>query len=344
MQVLVTGATGLVGFEAVEQLRGSAPIANVVSTSRRGHSASDPAIIRWDIAAEEAPVKLRRSWDVIVHTAADTRWTMTTAQATAANVDTVAALTNIVSEDTHVIHISTAFAAGLDGDGESTDIGDYRNAYEWSKAHAERLARECFSRLTIVRPPLIIGRRSDGRAARFTGMYTVLRAMTASMVPAIVGVPDAHLDVIPVDALGSLLVEFATRGPQRAVVTVAGGSCAPTVRHAMELIAATLNDWRSERSLGPLEAPRVIDPAAWERFFRPFVEGQLSPRQARILELFEPFQAYLRVTQPLVPTRRVTDLDPAIAVAVRYWADHHPRQAALSPKPWQPAFAGAAHA
>jgi nucleoside-diphosphate-sugar epimerase len=344
VQVLVTGATGLVGVEAVEQLRAAAQIEAVFSTSRRGHSASSPSVARWDLAAEAVPMQLRRPWDVIVHTAADTRWTMTTAEATAANVDTVAALANIVGEDTHVIHISTAFATGLDGDGESPDIGDYRNAYEWSKAHAERLARECFSRLTIVRPPLIIGRRTDGRAARFAGMYTVLRAMTASMVPAIVGVADAHLEVIPVDALGSLVVEFAIRGPQRDIVTVAGGSSAPTVEHAMGLITATLNDWRSERGLPALKPPPVIAPEAWERFFRPFVEGELSPRQARILELFEPFQSYLRVTQPLVPTRRVTDLDPAIAVAVRYWADQHPRQAGLSPKPWQAALAGAANA
>ena len=65
----------------------------------------------------------------------------------------------------------------------STDPADYRNTYEWSKAHAERLARELFPQLTIIRPPLIVGRRLDGRAARFAGMYTILRGMTRALDP-----------------------------------------------------------------------------------------------------------------------------------------------------------------
>ncbi len=334
VHVLVTGATGLVGFETVEQLDGAEPITAVVATSRRGAPADD-AIIQWDLASQEPPAALRRPWDVIVHAAADTRWTMTPEEATAANVNTVAALTPIVDEHTHVIHVSTAYAIGLAGDVESDDLSDYRNTYEWSKAAAERLARASFPRLTIVRPPLIIGRRRDGRAARFAGMYTVLRAMTASMVPAIVGTADAPLDVIPVDALAALIVELALAGPQRDVATIAGGESAPTVGHTIAVITGALNQWRQDRNLVPLESPPVIAPAAWERFFLPFVEDQLSPRQARVLELFEPFQAYLRDARPLVPTRQVTDIDSAVIAAVRFWADSHPRQAGLAPKPWQ---------
>src|SRR5205823_1818108 len=132
-----------------------------------------------DLGNGGPPDGLAGEWDAIVHTAADTRWTQSYDEAFRANVATVAALEPLVSRSTHVIHVSTAYAVGLRADVSSEDASDYRNAYEWSKAHAERLAKRLFERVTIVRPPLIIGRRSDGRAARFAGMYTILRGIAS---------------------------------------------------------------------------------------------------------------------------------------------------------------------
>lgn len=333
MQVLVTGATGLVGTEIVERLRAAEPAATVIATSRRG-SGGDPTVIRWDIAAEPPPPELRRRWDVIVHAAADTRWTMTPAEAETANVATVSALGAIVGDGTHLVYVSTAYAIGLRGDGLSTDVGDYRNAYEWSKARAERVAAERFARLSIVRPPLIIGRRGDGRAARFAGMYTVLRAMTTSMVPAIVAANGARFDVIPVDDLASLVVLLTRTGPAAGVLTLAGGTSAPAVDTAIGVISDSLNEWRDERNLAPLERPPVIDADRWERFFLPFVRDHLSPRQRRVLDLLQNFNPYTAITEPLRPTNSVRDVEPVLAVAVRFWADSHVREASLSQRPW----------
>jgi nucleoside-diphosphate-sugar epimerase len=333
VQILVTGATGLVGAETLEQLS-AVYGSSIVGTSRRGGTLPVP-VAAWNIGTEPPPRQLKRQWDVIVHTAADIRWTMTPEQATAANVATVAALSLIVGPDTHVIHISTAYAVGLRGDTVSSDLAAYRNTYEWSKAHAERLAYESFTQLTIVRPPLIVGRRSDGKAARFSGIYTILRAMTAGMVPAIVGMTDARLDIIPVDDLAAVIVEFADAGPQDGAVTIAGGASAPSVGEVIDTITATLNEWRRERHFAPLDTPRVISPSSWDRFFLPFVHEHLSPRQARILELLEPFHPYLVIAEPLHPTHSVTEVRQAISTAVSYWADGHPREAALSPRPWQ---------
>jgi nucleoside-diphosphate-sugar epimerase len=334
VQVLITGATGLVGAETVDHVRAAEPTATVTATSRRGRP-EDPAVIRWDIAAEPPPPELRRRWDVIVHTAADTRWTMTPAQAEAANVDSVTALGAIVAADTHVIYVSTAYAIGLRGDADSADIADYRNAYEWSKAQAERVAGERFGRLSIVRPPLIIGRRGDGRATRFAGMYTVLRAMTASMVPAIVAADGARFDVIPVDDLAALIGGLARTGPAGEVRTIAGGASAPGADAAIGVISDSLNGWRRERGLEAIERPPVIDPDRWERFFLPFAREHLSPRQRRVLDLLQNFNPYMSITEPLRPTDPVTGVEPALALAVRFWADSHVREASLSQRPWK---------
>lgn len=334
MRVLVTGATGLVGSETVEQLQASHQMTSVVGTSRRG-GPGGAGISRWDMAVEKAPPELQRSWDVIVNAAADTRWTTSPEEAMAANVETVLALAPIVGERTHVIHISTAYAIGLRGHSRSAAVADYRNAYEWSKAHAEQVAVDRFRRLTIVRPPLIMGRRGDGRAARFTGMYTMLRAMTAGMVPAVIARRGARLDVIPVDELAALIVDEAIAGRIGDVITLAGGSEALRAVTAVNLMCGTLNEWRAERDLEPLECPPIIEPATWERFFLPLAREHLSPRQLKILDLLRNFEPYMAITEPLEPTHTVTDLEPALAASVRYWADSHARQASLSPRPWK---------
>jgi nucleoside-diphosphate-sugar epimerase len=254
-----------------------------------------------------------------------------------ANVVTVEALAPLVSEDTHLVHVSTAYAVGLRGDVESPDIADYRNSYEWSKAHAERLARERFANLTIVRPPLIVGRRADGRAARFAGMYTVLRGITSSMVPVIVGEAGGYFEVIPVDDLAEVIADVVAGPGSGEVLTVAGGTGAPDVETAVGLMTTSLNAWRTERGLDPFDEPKLVSRDSWNRFFLPFARSELTARQLRVIELLANFEPYLALTEPLVPTHPVRDIEPCISTAVSYWAGVESRQASLAPKPWKAA-------
>jgi nucleoside-diphosphate-sugar epimerase len=332
VRVLVTGATGIVGFEALEQLRALEGV-EAVGASRHG-SETIPDVVAWDIGAQEPPAELRREWDVIVHTAASTRWTMELSEAYSANVESVEALLPLVSPETHVVHISTAYAVGLRGNTDSTEREDYRNSYEWSKAHAERLARDLFPRLTIVRPPLVIGRRGDGRAARFAGLYTVLRGMASSMVPAVVAVPDAYLDVVPADDLALLIVEAARGEGTGEVLSIGGGANAPRVEPILTLMTDSLNEWRAARELEPFDPAKLVSPSSWERFFLPFARDHLSPRQMRILELLSNFQPYLGIAEPLSPTHSVGGVEACVSASVHYWADRNERLASLSLRPW----------
>lgn len=335
-RVLVTGATGLVGAEVLGLLRdcGCRELAGV----SRARSADGSAVVAWDMA-NEPPPPLQGSWDVIVNTAANTRWTMTPDEAFAANVATVAALRPLAGPGTLVIHVSTAYAVGLRDDCESEELGDYRNTYEWSKAAAERLARASFPRLAIVRPPLTIGRREDGRAARFTGMYLFLRGICAGTVPALVGLADAYFDVVPVDDLASLIAGLAADPAvgNSEVLTPAGGAGAPRVGRAVELMLAALNEWRAGERAGALAAPPILEPERWRRFFLPFARGQLTARQLRTLELLGNFEPYLQMTTPLTPTHLVDQVEDAIAVSAAYWAQRHRRLALRAPQPWRSA-------
>lgn len=333
--VLVTGATGLVGNELIDQLQKGGST-EVVGVSRRG-SPTNPDVVAWDMAVERAPARLQQRWDAIVNAAASTRWTMSPQEATAANVVSVHALEPLVAADTHVIHVSTAYAVGLRGDVESAELEDYRNTYEWSKAHAERVARKTFARLTVVRPSLIVGRRSDGRAARFSGIYTLIRGLTVGTVPAVVANPGARFDAIPVDELGRLLADLTGDCDARegSALTIAAGAAAPTVEKAIAVVVDSLNDWRQQHGRQPLECPPLISPESWSRFFRPFVREHLTPRQLLILELLQNFEPYLALADPLQPDCRVDDVLSCLTPSTRYWAETNPRIAALAPAPWR---------
>lgn len=333
--VLVTGATGLVGRELVDQLRLRGTV-QVVGVSRRG-APGETGTVAWDMGVESPPAQLRRPWDAIVHAAANTRWTMTPDEAEAANVASVRALRPLVSDHTRMIHVSTAYAIGLRGDVESSSLDDYRNTYEWSKAHAERVAREIFTRLTVVRPPLIVGRRSDGRASRFSGMYTLIRGITVGTVPAVIADPDARFDAIPVDALCRLLADLATgqKTSEGTSLTIAAGSSAPMVGEAIDAVVGALNQWRQEHDRQPLETPPVIPLESWDRFFRPFAQANLTPRQLMILDLLGSFEPYLALTEPLQPDYTVTDIVPCLEISTRYWAEVNPRIAMRTPRPWR---------
>jgi len=332
MRILITGATGLVGVETLARLRLSGDH-EVVATSRRP-SPRSPDLVPWDLSREEAPGALGGPWDAIVHTAADTRWTQSYEEAFRVNAASLQMLEPLVGLETHVLHVSTAYAIGLRGDATSERPEDYRNSYEWSKAHAERLATQSFERLTIVRPPLIIGRRGDGRAARFAGMYTLLRGVTSSILPALVAQPDAYFDVVPVDYLAALLAETALGEPLGDVITLAGGENAPRVGPMLDLITDTLNDWRASRDLEPFDVPALVTPDSWNRFFLPFAHDQLTPRQLQLLELLGNFQPYLALTKPLEATHTVRDVESPVAASVRFWADAHEHFASMAPRPW----------
>ncbi len=302
----------------------------------RPRSVGKSRLIAWDMGEPPPPALLDEPWDAIVHAAADTRWTLSEAAAYEANVVTAQALVPLVSGRTHVIHISTAFATGLRGSTASTQLKDYRNTYEWSKAYAERVAQAIFPRLTIIRPPLIMGRRADGHAARFSGMYTLLRGLTAGLVPALVANPNGHFEVIPVDDLVTLIVSTVLADASSPdILTIGRGEHALRVQGAVELLIDSLNRWRTERGLEPLARPPIVSPESWQRFFFPFVTEQLSARQLRVIELLSNFQPYLAIDEALAPTHPIGEIEACIATSVRYWADAHERHASQPLRLWE---------
>ncbi len=335
--ILVTGSDGVIGSEAARLLAAQAPGTNrVVLTTRRGQQGTDR--IRWNIGAEPVPKPLRRHWDVIVHLAASTRWTMTRAEAEAANVATSGAVAGLADRDTHMVHVSTAYIGGRRNEQDlvSEDFAGYRNGYEWSKALAEQMVADQHpGPLTVIRPPLVLGRRADGAIARFSGPYTLMQALVSGLAAVVVGTSNGFAEIAPVDDVARCVMTAALRSAEkRTTEVIAGGEQSLRLGDLLQIACSVLNEWRQAKDLPPIATPPIIPTPRWRRFYLPFARQELSEVQNRAVDLLGMFESYTSMDEPFTPTWPVVDPASVLARSVLWWANTKPRLASRTPLPW----------
>ncbi|MBO4206715.1 SDR family oxidoreductase [Micromonospora echinofusca] len=336
MRVLITGSTGVVGQDVVRALAALGGDLELTSVTRRPQR---PGEVAWALGAGPPPPEVAGPWDVVVHTAASTRWSMSRDEALAANVAPLQAVLGLVDERTHLVHLSTAYADGADPDElvVPSAFGRYRNGYEWSKAECEKLVRARHpGPLTVVRPPLIVGARSDGAIGRFTGPYTLVQTLVSGLAAAVVGAPDGYAELAPVDQVAEVVVAAVTGTPPATPRTevIAGGEKSLRLAELLDLVCGTLNEWRAERGISPIQVPPFIPTRRWHRFFLPLAEEHLSEVQLQVVQLLGMFESYTSLARPFTPTQQVTDPAGMLVRSIRWWADHKPRLASRIPEPW----------
>src|SRR5688500_5844418 len=162
----VTGATGLVGREVVGQLLASPKVARV-HVLVRGEATGLPFTacpVQGDVRLDglgivpEARARLAREVTTVVHLAANTSFSQTLDEARATNTEGTRRLLELSGDWPHVsrwVYVSTAFVAGLRtgtiAENDGCPAAGWANAYEQSKAEAERLVRS-------TRPDWVIAR------------------------------------------------------------------------------------------------------------------------------------------------------------------------------------------
>ncbi|WP_432103591.1 NAD-dependent epimerase/dehydratase family protein [Streptomyces sp. bgisy091] len=335
MKVLLTGSGGVVGSEVAALLARAGEAVEVTAVTRRPNR---PGETGWVLGAEAPPAELRaQHWDAVIHSAASTRWTMTKDEAVEANIRTTEAVLELADVDTHVVHVSTAYVEGQDEQPVPSAFGRHRNGYEWSKAECEDLVRTAHTGpLTIVRPPLVFGSRTDGAISRFSGPYTMVQALVSGLAAAVVGEPDGFVEIAPVDQVAEVIVEAAlgTAPGIPAVEVIAAGDRCLRLSELIDVICRTLNDWRADQGLPPVEHPPFITTRRWHRFFLPLAGQHLSAMQFHAVELLGMFEGYTSMPEPFRPTRPVEAPAELLTRSVRWWAEAKPRHAKRLPQPW----------
>ncbi len=334
MRILLTGATGVLGSEVRRRL-GAIPGVDVTPVSRRG---SAGGVAAWPMGLAPPPPEVSGDWDVVIHTAADTRWNLPLEEARTANVESVKALSHVVGPRTHLIYVSTMYAGGIEGSGSSADPADYNNTYEWSKAAAERLLRAAYPAVTIVRPPMILGRREDGLVARFVGFYTVMKAAIIGLAPLIVANADAHIELVPSDDIAHLLISRAFAPPPDGSQTLAigRGAGALTVSAALGVARDAVNRWRVAHGASEVDNPPMVPVERWERFFLPLARTHLSERQMAVLDNLNYFVPYMSLPAPFAVDVTVEDITVPLERAVTYWAQRNESLALRDTRRWSP--------
>ncbi|MFD3869336.1 SDR family oxidoreductase [Streptomyces sp. NPDC058623] len=349
MRILVTGASGVVGTEVAERLTAETAFTSgragpaIVRTARRAAGgAADPltAPVPWDIGTAPAPDPLTdRPWDVIVHTAASTRWTMTRQEATDANIRTLRSVLALAGPDTHVVHVSTAYVGGVRApeDLRGEEFEGYRNGYEWSKAACEEIVTgEHRGPATIVRPPLVLGRRGDGAIGRFSGPYSLFPALVSGLAAVVVGDPDGYAEIAPVDEVAEVVAGAALGAPPGSPRTevISSGQDSMRLADLVRITCDTLNAFRAEHGVDPIAQPPTVSTDSWNRFFLPLAAQWLSPVQQEAVKLLAMFQSYTSMSEPFEPTHKVLDPGGVMAASVLHWARSKPRQALGRTVPW----------
>ena len=167
MRLLITGASGFVGWNAVRYFveRGIDVVASYRSLPHYLHKAGDCPAVELDLADAQAidRVVARFQPSVILHTAAITRPQLATdpAELTTVNVDATAHLAKVAARyDAGIVFLSTdlVYPNNVGRCDESTPTSPSgAGAYSRSKLDAENAIRASSARAIILRPTLMFG-------------------------------------------------------------------------------------------------------------------------------------------------------------------------------------------
>jgi thioester reductase-like protein len=246
--VLLTGATGFVGMQLLARylesterrvyllVRGGSDgevAARVKNTLRCLFGPDHPyaervVAVRGDIT--RPCLGIRRSSDrladqvsEIVHCAATVSFELGLEASRATNVDGTARMLEFAERCQgrgglrRFTYISTAYVAGEHRgrfSEDDLDVGQrFRNPYEQSKFEAECLVAQQRKRLpvTVLRPSIIVGERSNGWTVSFNVLYWPLRAFARGLFTAVPAVASAPVDVVSVDYVADAAYELCSR-------------------------------------------------------------------------------------------------------------------------------------
>jgi thioester reductase-like protein len=236
--VLLTGATGFLGMDALARLieRGGEDDQIAVLIRARDDAGAQQRLREvLTRLYDEPPAAARRvravrgdllepglglsasdsqwlidSVERIVHCAASISFELALEEAREINVrgvERILALARAIADGgqlRRIVHVSTAYVSGRHA-GEfleqDLDVGqEFRNTYERSKHEAERLLRAADDLpLAVARPSIVVGHSVSGWTSAFNVLYWPMRAFERGLLDEVPAREDSIVDFVPVD-------------------------------------------------------------------------------------------------------------------------------------------------
>jgi thioester reductase-like protein len=235
--VLLTGATGFLGMDALARLLEREHEQVVVLVRARDAQAADERLravlgrlydtppagasrvraVRGDLLEPGLGLGpadrelLLGEVDRIVHCAASISFELPLQEARAINVGGVERVLELARELAQagrlrrLVHVSTAYVSGRHAGefGEQDlDLGqEFRNTYERSKHEAELLLRDGAGELplAVARPSIVVGHSASGWTSAFNVLYWPMRAFERGLLKEVPAREDSIVDFVPVD-------------------------------------------------------------------------------------------------------------------------------------------------
>ena len=296
MSVIVTGATGHLGPHLVAELLQTAAFERVYVLARSGNQSSESRVrsieriaramleargvegratvlpIDADLRALET-LRLRRIREdatVIVHAAADTRFTTPYETLQRANVHSTLALCRFAATCPRLqqfLFVSTACVAGRRSGSIPERLHDdsagFANAYEQTKWEAEQVVADSRLPARIARLTTCVGSHETGYVNRLGALHHLLRWMSRGLVPMIPGTESTPVDLISTDIAAGWLARAAIQAPDAlSVCHVALGCRAIPLGALLDEVIAQLHTGGRR----PVQRPLLVDQAAFNAF------------------------------------------------------------------------------
>ena len=268
-RILVTGVTGVLGDALLATIRDEEITALVREPKT---TIGGVNVVPADLLALPP---LGRNWDIIIHAAADTRFTSSKAELWRSNIEATQSLIDFSRTCPNLkrfLHISTTCVSGnvsgLIPEDFCASTSTFHNLYEESKWQAENLFRESDLPFQIFRIPIVIGNRTSGAIRRPLAIHHALRWIAQGLVPFLPSHADARLDLISSDYVTEVIREaLATTEPaSRPIIHISRGAQAPRLVDILDRLVAWLCARRLEWEQRIFSSPMLVTPEAFASF------------------------------------------------------------------------------
>ena len=298
MSVLITGATGHLGPHLLAELLQTAAFERVFVVARRDSRSAESRVrsiervarqmldarsvdanrpstvvaIDTDRISAQVPGshRIKGEVTVVIHAAADTRFTAPYEALERANVQSTLDLCRFAAACPRLeqfLFVSTACVAGRRTgsipERMQDDSAGFANAYERTKWEAERIVANSQLPARIARLATCAGSHETGYVNRLGALHHLLRWMSRGLVPMIPGTESTPVDVISTDVAARWLARAAARPPEGLEVShIALGRSAVPLGELLNTLLAELNIERRR----PVQRPLLVDQEAFTAF------------------------------------------------------------------------------